>query len=173
MSIEPPARTLAEYVGELIGRLAASEPAAFERLREVVGGRRARIRLDGEAVEVAFDGFGLVVDEPGTGPVDGEGATDRATTLELLDGYLEVSDALVDGRLHVNGTVDDIDRMFLAIEILLDAAARSPALQALAGDYRADPGREPRRAPPPPPAPAERVDASERALLDRLGLLPD
>ena len=169
MSIEPPCRTLEEYVRELIGRLGAADPPALERMRAVVDGRRARIVLDEEAVDVAFVG-----DELQIGPADsveGVGVTDRATTLELLDGYLEVTDAILDGRLDVTGTVDDVERMFLAIEILLDVAARAPGLQELAADYRADPCREPRRA-PPPPAPAAQSE-TERALLDRLGLLPD
>jgi hypothetical protein len=170
MSIEPPCRTLAEYVGELIRRVGAADPAALARMRTVVDGRRARIVLDDEAVDVAFAGERLRVEPAGAGAVDGTGVTDRATTLELLDGYLEVTDAILDGRLDVTGGVDDVERMFGAIEILLDVAARTPALQDLAADYRADPCRAQRRSPPPPP-PA-RSGESERALLDRLGLLP-
>jgi hypothetical protein len=170
MSIEPPCRTLAEYVGELIRRLGVADPAALERMRVVVDGRRARIRLDDEAVDVTFADGELLVAEAGSAAPDGDGVTDRATTLELLDGYLEVTDAILDGRLDVSGTVDDVERMFLAVEILLDAAARAPALQDLAADYRADPCREPRRAPPAPAATASAE--SERALLGRLGLLP-
>jgi hypothetical protein len=170
MSIEPPCRTLAEYVGELIARLGAADPAAFERLRLVVDGRRARIVVDDEAVDVRFTGSVLSVEPAGADVPDGTGITDRATTLELLDGYLEVTDAILDGRLDVTGTVDDVERMFLAIEILLDVAARSPTLQDLAADYRADPCREPRRAPPIPLS--LHSAESERALLERLGLLP-
>jgi hypothetical protein len=171
MSIEPPCRTLAEYVAELIRWLGDADAEALERMRAVVDGRRARIVLDDEAVDVRFAGAALVVEPAGAGPVDGEGVTDRATTLELMDGYLEVTDAILDGRLDVTGTVDDVERMFLAIEILLDVAARAPRLQDLAADYRADPCREPRRSPPPPPPAATRE--SERSLLERLGLLPD
>ena len=171
MSIEPPCRTLAEYVGELITRLGAADPAALERMRAVVDGRRARIVLGEETVDVRFAGDDLLVEPPGAGAPDGTGVTDRATTLELMDGYLEVTDAILDGRLDVTGTVDDVERMFAAVEILLDVAARAPALQDLAADYRADPCREPRRAPPPPHAVTSAE--SERALLDRLGLLPD
>jgi len=171
MSIEPPCRTLAEYVTELIGRLGAADPPALERMRAVVDGRRARIVLGEETVDVTFAGAELLVEPSTSGAVDGEGVTDRATTLELLDGYLEVTDAILDGRLDVTGTVDDVERMFLAVEILLDVAARAPALQDLAADYRADPCREPRRSPPPPPPGTS--PESEHALLDRLGLLPD
>jgi hypothetical protein len=171
MSIEPPCRTLEEYVGELIRRLGAADAPALERMRAVVDGRRARIVLDDEAVDVAFAGDDLHVAPAGSAIVEGVGVTDRATTLELLDGYLEVTDAILDGRLDVTGTVDDVERMFLAIEILLDVAARAPALQELAADYRADPCREPRRSPPAPSPATDREP--ERALLDRLGVLPD
>jgi hypothetical protein len=171
MSIEPPCRTLAEYVAELIGRLGDADAGALARMRTVVDGRRARLVLDKEVVDVRFAGETLLVEPAGTTAADGEGVTDRATTLELMDGYLEVTDAILDGRLDVTGTVDDVERMFLAIEILLDVAARAPRLQALAADYRADPCRAPRRAPPPPPPAA--TGESERALLERLGLLPD
>lgn len=181
MSTEPavreaPCRSLAEYVYELVAALADTDPGAVSRMRSVVGARRALIRLDDEAVHVAFGPAGLVVEEAPAGSVDGEGATDRGTVLDLLDGDLEVADAILDGRLEVRGEVDAVVRMFLAVEILLDGSTRSPALQALARDFRADPCREPRR---PPVRPSRRnawypacSGPEEHALLGRLGLLP-
>src|SRR5687768_15678353 len=139
-------RTLGEYVAELVRRMGEADPAALERMRRTVGGRRARFRLDDEAVDVWFEPDGLRVEEP-AGDVDGEGQTDRGTVLDLLDGYLEVTDAILDGRLRVFGAVDEIARMFAAIEILLDCSARAPALQRLARDFRDDPARQPPEAP--------------------------
>jgi len=171
-------RTLGEYVAELVRRLGEADPAALERMRRTVGSRRARFRVDDEAVDVWFepDG-GLRVEEPaGHREVDGEGEADRGTVLDLLDGYLEVTDAILDGRLRVFGAVDEIARIFAAIEILLDCSARAPALQRLARDFRDDPARE------PPAAPQRRSrggpwhpagpDGAELSLLARLGLLP-
>src|SRR4029453_12151198 len=66
----------------------------------------------------------------------GGGSPDSATVLDLLDGHLEVVDAILDGRLAVRGATDALARMFTAIEILLDAAPRVPALQALAAHFR-------------------------------------
>jgi hypothetical protein len=159
-----------------VRRLGEADPAAVERMRRTVGARRARLRLDDEAVDVWFEPDGLRVEPPGDEPVDGEGETDRATVLDLLDGHLEVTDAILDGRLRVSGAVDEIARMFAAIEILLDGSARAPALQRLARDFRDDPSRE------PPPAPHRRSrrgpwhpqgpDDAELELLARLGLLP-
>ena len=76
-------------------------------------------------------------------PVSGSGATDRATVLALLDGYAGVTDVILDGRLRVDGPVDDIARMFQSIETLIDGATRVPMLQQLARDFRADPCRAP------------------------------
>jgi hypothetical protein len=159
-----------------VRRLGQADPAALDRMRRTVGHRRARIRLDDEAVDVWFDpDGGLRVGEP-AGEVEGEGATDRGTVLDLLDGYVEVTDAILDGRLRVFGAVDEIARMFAAIEILLDGSARAPALQRLARDFRDDPARRP----PGPPVRRSRArpwhptgpDADELALLARLDVLP-
>ena len=168
MSTEPPCGTLGQYVSELMLRLGESDLPVLARLREVVGSRRARITVDSEAVEVRWTPRGFEVAASGGGRVDGTGETDRQTVLALLAGEVEVYDAIVDGRLDVRGETGSIDRMFVAIEILLDAAARAPSLQALADDYRADPCL-PRRRRAFERAPTAGV---ERDLLGRLGLLP-
>jgi hypothetical protein len=172
----PPCRTLAEYVRELVSRLAAADPAASTRLRAIVGSRSARVTLDAETVIVRFGARGLSVRAVKGGAADGSGHTDRATTLDLLDGYVEVTEAVLAGRLELTGSVEDVSRMGQAIELLLDVAARAPGLQALGDDYRRDPCRPPatpRR--PPRDTPATFVGApsdAERALLARHDLLP-
>jgi hypothetical protein len=176
----PPCRTLGEYVTELVERLGRGEPPLLERLCQVVGPRRARITLDQESVDVWFDGARLRVEPDADAPVDGAGSTDRQTTLDLLDGYCEVSDAILAGRLRATGEVENLIRMFQAIEILLDGATRIPALQEIARDYQVDPCRSRSALRAPAPALGARgvvVDpdsfpAHERALLARLGLLP-
>lgn len=168
-------RTLAEYIVALVERVAEGEPRSFGRLRDVVGGRVARIALDGEAVVVRFEGGRLVAADAAAADVmaDGEGGTDRATTLRLLDGSLEVTEAIVQGRLDARGDNESLARILQAIEILLDASTRVPSLPRLAGAYDADPCRPSR---PPererPGRAAAEVAAAERALLRRLDLLP-
>lgn len=178
MSTERPVSTLGEYVAALVAELGRAHPSALARMRLVVGGRRAHIVLDDEAVDVFFDGEGRlhVMPAPGEGEADGSGMTDSATVLMLLDGELEVAAAVLGDRLRVRGTDDDVVRMFAAIEILLDAAARTPSLQALADRFVSDRG--------------DRLDAvssgiqrlswypfgpgpSELRLLARLDLLPE
>jgi hypothetical protein len=156
----PPCRTLREYVIALVDRLAAEEPALHARLRTVVGTRTARIRLDDETVFARFDGATLVVlDATDTMEADGEGGTDRRTTLDLLAGRIEVTDAILDGRLDATGEIEDLVRIFQAIEILLDGSTRNPSLQHLALDYGGDPCR-------PAPAPGAAASAWRRVSLD-------
>jgi hypothetical protein len=169
--------SLGQYIAALIRVLGAEHPAALARLRNVVAGLRARIILDEESVDISFPPDGLRV-EPASDitPVDGWGATDSATVLALLDGVIEVGDAILDGRLRVTGPLQEISQMFLAIEIILDASSQTPGLQALADLFRAEkaehgwikaPGVE---RPLWYPFPGT---ARERELLSRLDLLPD
>lgn len=174
-----PHRELGEYIAELVTRLVVAEPAAFRELRTTVGQRRARITLDDETVTVAFAGDRLLIEPLAEGPVEGEGGTDGHCVADLLDGYDEVSRAVLGDRLRVRGCVDDVAAMFAAIEILLDVSARSPVLQSLRRDLRADPGRPPRPPRLPGDARAEAhwkpgtVTGEEARLLSRLDLLPD
>jgi hypothetical protein len=168
VGLEAGCLTLAEYVEGLVAGLAAADPEADSRLRRVVGRRRARIQLDDESVDAWFTGDGaLRVVASSASEVDGSGYTDRATVLDLLDGYLEVTEAISSGRLAVVGAAEDVVRMFQAIEILLDASARAPALQRRALDFRRDPCREerfsPRRA---------RTESAEVEMLRRLDTMP-
>jgi hypothetical protein len=175
-----PCRTLVEYVLLLLERLALDDPAAAARIREAVGDRSAIIMLDGERIRVWFEGSQLRVlsiSDTGT-DADGTGETSRSTTLDLLGGYLEVTTAVLDGRLDLVGTIDDIAAMGQAIEILIDGAARLPALQRLARDFDDDPCRSRPALPASGPVPrrttfyADPPDLTERQLLARLKLLP-
>jgi putative sterol carrier protein len=168
--------TLGEYVRLLVETLGRSDRNALARLRSAVADRSARITLDDESVDVWFAGEELSVEPAPARDVDGEGATDTPTVLDLMDGYLEPREAILEGRLDVSGAAEDVHRIFVAIEILLDAAPRSPALQDLVRQFRADPSR-PRRARPMPasgvPRPyPPRAGPEEEELLRRLGLLP-
>src|SRR5262249_15609856 len=119
--------------------LQAANPAALARLRVIVGARKARIIVDGERADVWFHGEKLrVLGSTARRSVNGSGQTDSRTVLDLLNGYLEVNEAIVSGRLEVSGDVNDVSRMFLAIDILLATSSCSPELQELARSFEAD-----------------------------------
>jgi|HubBroStandDraft_5_1064220.scaffolds.fasta_scaffold87518_3 hypothetical protein len=137
MPTEGAERTLGAYVGELVAILADSDPAAFVRLRAIVAGYRGRIGLDDEVVEVFFNAAGMsVMPAPSGLPVHGEGSTDRATVCAILDGTLELTDAILSGHLQVRGDCEAAMRLFAAIDILLDGSTRIPQLQHLAHQFR-------------------------------------
>ncbi|MFN0103826.1 MAG: hypothetical protein ACKV2U_17300 [Bryobacteraceae bacterium] len=163
--------TLAEYIRELVLALRRSAPSAYGRLIQVAGERRARIGLDDERVVTGFQG-GELVFPPLDTPVDGEGSTDRETVLDLLDGRLEVTEAVLLGRIDACGKSEDVDRFLIAIEVLLDEVAHVPATRALSERFRAE---KPRRTGAEPPPALEwypfRLDAEEFEMLSRLDLL--
>ena len=172
-------RTLGEYITELVARLRAGEPRLFQRLRQVVGDRRARMTLDDESVVVEFKGDRLEISpDVADSPVAGDGGCDRETTLRLLGGYGEVTGAILEGSLRASGDIESLARIFQAIEILLDASSRNPSLVALSRSYSLDPCRpRPRSAFPrverdPIVMQPSKLPAFERALLNRLDLLP-
>jgi hypothetical protein len=158
---------LGAWITALVGGVAAAEPDAYQRLVAAVGSRRARITLDDETVVVAMSGGALTLLPPDTDLVDGEGATIRAVVLAILDGRLEVSDAVREGSIFARGDVDSVGRIFHAIEIILDVSARSPDLRAIAGRFQAEAAGAPRAR----TGPADR--SAETDLLRQLGLLED
>lgn len=171
-------RSLREYVELLFSRLERFSPEAALRIRHVTGTRSARIAVDVESVDVRFDRGRLRVTHSGDDPVDGAGRTTRQATLDMMDGYLEVTSAVLDGQLDLTGSTDAIVRMGVVLEILIDAATRAPALQQLAREFRDDP-----RYPSPVKRPAGPVERNtrfypdpasdrERRLLALLDLLP-
>jgi len=170
---------LGGYIVKLIARLDHGEPIAGNRLRAVVGNRSAFISVDRETVQVSFQNENLVmknisVNEARWGAT-GHGRTDRQTVLALLGGYMEVTEAIKSGYLELFGTIEDIVRMGIALEILLDATSRIPSLLLLAEEYNKDPDYErfalneflARRA-----FIREEISEQEFRLLQKLKLLP-
>ena len=126
----------------LIEALHQCDPDAYDRMCHVVRQRSARIQLDDESVIVRMN-LGVLQVDPSTCDNDGftgEGKTTRATVLALLNGSLEVSDAILSGLIIVYGELDQINRMFQAIEIMLDASPRCPELQKLSRMYLRETG---------------------------------
>jgi hypothetical protein len=130
---------LAEYIRALIDAVRTAHPVAFQRMCEVVGTRKARIILDNEAVDLWFErGHLRTRVASNQRAIHGTGQTDSITVLDLLNGYLEVNSAILNGRLEVRGKTEDVSRIFVAIDILLDVSPRSPALQELARQFEAE-----------------------------------
>jgi hypothetical protein len=167
---------LGQYIAALVTCLETCDPDAYDRMCRVVGERVARIQLDDQSVYIRMQDRILQVEStpyPGGHENGGEGATDTATVLALLRGDLEVSEAILNGSLAVSGDIDKVNRMLLAIEILLDTSPRCPPLQKLKEQFVEETGscgpfKESPRANWYPFA----VTSKEIEILDRNGLLP-
>lgn len=157
---------LADWIRELVDACDLDPAGAGPRLRTVVGSRRARLALDDEVVDVMLSGRAVEVGPPRTSaPVDGTGSTTTETVHALLDGRLELSTALATGMISAIGHRDSVTRLFHAVEIIIDASTRVPALRRLADDFRSGPSRSTISV----IAGDDRPD--ELLLLGRLGLL--
>src|SRR5262249_5678718 len=97
--------TLCEYISTLVQCLRDCEPRAYSRMCRVVGGRTARIRLDEQSIWIRMSEGSLVVDThlPEGLIEDGSGTTDTTTVLALLRGDLEVSEAILNESLSIDG----------------------------------------------------------------------
>ena len=137
-------------VEQLLARLEEGEPARIARITQICRWPPGSIVLDEESGDVDVDAGRITVTSAGAVPVEGLGRLTRVATLDLLDGYLEVTAAVLDGALEVVGDIPAIVAIGQALEILLDGAARIPSLQLLARDFRDDPCSRP--APPSHPA---------------------
>jgi hypothetical protein len=164
------APTFSEWVLALIGTLESEEPALALRLRDLVGHRVARMQLDDETIDVLYRRGRLVVTAAGATQrkPDGIGRTGRAAAAALLDGRLEVTDAIIEGRLELRGDTDAIARIGVAIEILLEASARVPELRVLAEEFRDEAGSGAAAAENPRTNPLQELE-----LLARLHLLQE
>jgi hypothetical protein len=166
---------LGEYIEQLVAMMRESEPDAYERLRRVVGLRQAHIGLDAERVAVYFVGGNLAVRSVTAGDAsDGEGFTDNETVLDLLESRIEASAAIRSGRVEVRGTTENVDRLFVAIEILIDVSTRTPSIQRLSERFRSEFSR---RTPPltsrDPSWYPSQCSPQEYEMLARLDLLPE
>lgn len=158
-------RSLQAWIAALVAALEEDPWGTADRLRDVVGGYAARISLDDESVVVSMPSRALVWATAGS--VDGEGSTTTAVVVAILDGRLEVTDAVARGLVQARGAPEAVLRLFHAVELILDASARVPALRRLADEFRR--GAE-GRVPDVTVEPWQQPRADELALLERLGV---
>jgi hypothetical protein len=159
---------LRSWIQALVDALDEDEWGAAARLRAVVAGYSARIVLDDETVLVSMpDGELEWHAADASMPVDGEGGATSGVVLAILEGTLEVTDAVERGLVQAAGSPEAVVRMFHAIELILDASARVPALRRLADDFRREADRSRTRGLAERPRPP---GAGELRLLERLGV---
>lgn len=160
-------RSLQAWIGALVTALEDDPWGAAERLRDVVGGYTARISLDDETVVVSMPAGALAWETELGAAVDGEGSTTTAAVVAILDGKLEVTDAVARGLVQARGSPEAVLRLFHAVELIVDASARVPELRRLEDEFRRAAGETGTDV---APEPWQQARTDELALLERLGV---
>lgn len=168
------ARHLADWLRELFAALERAEPNTAESIARLAGDRTAQIGLDAERARVAFANGRLTVRRLSNdgAPRAPWGRTTSEVVADVLAGYIEVSDAVREGLIDLQGNVDDVRDICGIVEVLVDASTRIPEMQGLSRAFLSDrppsdmgPRRAARR------AEAARHRTAEAAFLRREGLL--
>lgn len=111
-------------------------PELAQRCRAAFGPRAVEIRVEHEQLRMWVHGdrwsFG-----PGPVATCVEVSTGHRALLRLLDGTDSLEEAVLTGRVHLRGDVQDLLAFHRALDIYLRGAVRSPSFPALLGSFRA------------------------------------
>jgi hypothetical protein len=111
--------------------LESEVPAQRRAMAEHLAGRVLAIAVDGDIVDLAFDGTVLGV------PVRRvELTSTRAAILAVVDGDRTLADALLDGSLFLRGALDDVLACHDALMAYLHGAVRAPSFPLLLRRFR-------------------------------------
>lgn len=132
-------RPFAAYLTESLASIEAGAPAAYALLRRTLGTRRVRLDVGGEVLGLQADESRIAV-TAGEGPAEVDTWTTRAAIVALADGEVTLEQAVLEERMDLQGTVDDLLAGVDALSAYLSGAARCPELIALMDDFRSDVG---------------------------------
>ncbi len=135
MSSDP--RHLRDWIVALFAALEEGEPHRADAIRKLAGAQLSRMVLDADRVTVRFEAGDLRVRRlPENAALKTpNGTTDRQTVRDLLQGYMEISEAISQDKIRLRGTADEVMAICAIIEILVDASTRIPELQRLAAAF--------------------------------------
>ena len=128
---------LADYLRALLEEIERWEPLTYKGIRAIANDRRAKIILENESASLGFKGNRFRVRKLSkvvlTKPY---GKTDKKTCIGLLRGHIELSEAIMDCRLVIHGTTNEVIDICSVIELLIDASSRIPSLQILSKRFQ-------------------------------------
>lgn len=128
--------TTAAFVERALGVLETESPVAFHRLVDELRDGPAGLEVDRERFRIEVSGDALrVVRRPGP-PDAGRVTAGAGVVLDLIDGRAALLDAVLGGRLDVQGDCDTALRLARGLTAFVEGAIRSPGLRALLEEYR-------------------------------------
>jgi len=123
------------FVNESLGLLAQESPFHLQALAAALGHRRITIAIKGEPVQCLFPG-----PQPWVGSASEASEVTVETTIETLAGILDGDDllarALIDDRLIIRGSCDDVLAVDDALRAWGHGALRSPSFSLLCERFK-------------------------------------
>jgi len=128
---------LATSLREALSCLADETPRLYNDIVAAVGERRIGLKTDREdfCVRVVRGRLDVVADRRGA---DVQAVTSDGALLALLDGDLDVLDAVWTDRVQLIGDIETLAGLDDALRIFLNASVRAPGMPAVLDRYRDD-----------------------------------
>jgi hypothetical protein len=118
--------SFADFLRAALACIGHETPGIHRRLLDVLGTRTIAIEVDAEPFTLAVV-RGQWRCEP-LGPADVEARSTLAHVHALLTGVDTLEDAVLEGRVHLRGTLDDLLVVDDALQLFTQAAVRAPGI---------------------------------------------
>lgn len=132
-----PDRGLGAFVSRSLGILEREHPDGHRRLCAALGRRRVGLLLDGEPFVLAALGARLRLERAATEGLTPAVSLASGTVVELLDGELELLDALLADRVVVRGAIAELAELWESTRLYLHGLIRCPSIPPLLDALRA------------------------------------
>lgn len=109
---------------------------AYERLCELLEGRQVHLAVDGEEVVLGFTPDGVTLLSEATLPPMAKLSFSRRTILDLVDGSISLQDGIIEGRVGVQGGIQQLLLFHEGWLTYLGGAARCPSFPYLLERFR-------------------------------------
>jgi hypothetical protein len=117
--------TFRELVTSVLLAVDRDAPECGRQAAAALGERLAMLRVGDEAITLAARGERVVVREAPADSAEIELRASARAVVDLVDGRVELLQAIEDARLHVAGTPDDLIAMEAAVRWFIGGAVRS------------------------------------------------
>lgn len=130
MSSLPEPQSFAAFVETSLAALHRECPAAYDQMCQLLASREIVVDVDDEVVCLVFTAVTVSpTNEPGEPQVSMQ--TTRQTILDLVEGRTTFNNAVLEGKLNLQGQSRDIADFYAGFLIYLHGAVRSPSFPGL------------------------------------------
>jgi hypothetical protein len=136
---DPSSQSFRSFLARSLDAIAAECPTAHVALTQALTGRDVTVVVDDERVGIRGEPDGLRLGPPSAAATV-EFRSPRRTLVDLTDGRDAFLDAVLAGRIEIQGAVGEIAVFHDALFLYLSGAVRCPSLPALLAAFAASEG---------------------------------